>query len=341
MKTMPLPLSTVVVAPRERFESAVESLESLIANTPPPLALVYVDAGSPADVHARLAGLARRHDFTLLRSDSYVTPNQARNLALPFIRTRYAAFVDNDVMFAPGWLPALERCAEEEVADIVAPLICIGRPVHSVVHHAGGLATIVERDGRRLFREQHNFNWKPLAEVRDKLAREPTEMFEFHCVLIRMAVFERFGKMDEDLMATHEHLDLSMKVRDAGGRIFFEPQAVVTYVPKKLRPRELPYFMLRWSEAWSVHTLDHFYRTWRAEDINENTHSATFVWEHRGYGMPKLRKRAIGLSGWRLGNLVIAAAEKGLAAVAARRFPGIGRPVPVRLVHAPASARAA
>jgi GT2 family glycosyltransferase len=326
----------VVVVPRERFGSAVESLRSLLEATAGPFALVYVDAGSSAGVHTPIAELARRHDFTLLRSPSYLTPNQARNLALPFIRTRYAAFVDNDVVFAPGWLTALERCAEATDADIVAPLICIGSPVHRTVHHAGGLATIVERDGRRLFREQHHFNWKPVAEVRDKLMRGPTDMFEFHCVLFRMTVFARLGKMDEDLMGSHEHLDLSMKVRQAGGRIMFEPESVVTYVPKRLHARELPYFMLRWSEAWSTHTLDHFFGTWNAEDIKEVSHTTSFVWEHRGYGVPRLRKHALRLGGWRLGNLAIAAVEKGLAAVARRRFPGVGRPVPFRVVHAPA-----
>jgi GT2 family glycosyltransferase len=334
-------LSTVVVAPRERFGSAVESLESLLAGTAGPFALVYVDAGSPADIHARLADLSRRHDFTLIRTDAYLTPNQARNVALPFIRTRYAAFVDNDVLFAPGWLAALERCAEEEGADIVTPLICLGKPVHFMVHHAGGLATIIERDGRRLFREQHNLNGKPVAEVRDKLVRGPTEMFEFHCVLIRKDVFDRFGPMDEHLMGTHEHLDLSMKVRDAGGRIFFEPDAVVTYLPKALSARELPFFMLRWSEAWSTYTLDHFFKTWKAEDINETSHALSFVWEHRGYGLPTLRKHALRLGGWRLGNLAIAAVEKGLAAVAGRRFAPIGRPAPFRIVHAPTASSSA
>jgi GT2 family glycosyltransferase len=340
---MPAPLSTVVVVPRERFGSAVDSLESVLENTAQPFALVYVDAGSPADIHGRIAELARRHDFTLIRTEAYLTPSQARNLALPFIATKYAAFVDNDVIFAGGWLSNLERCAEEEKADVVTPLICIGRPVHGVAHHAGGLARIIERDGKRLFREQHNFNWKPVAEIRDKLVREPTEMFEFHCVLIAMSVFDRFGTMDEHLMGTHEHIDLSMKVRDAGGRIFFEPASVVTYVPRKLRTRELPYFMMRWSEEWSVHTLDHFFDTWNAEDINGVGHTASFVWEHRGYGLPKLRKHALRLGGWRLGNLVIAAVEKGLAAIAKRRFPGLSRPVPFQIVHAGAAplARAA
>lgn len=256
---MSVPLSTVVAVPRERFESAVESLESLFTNTAEPFALVYVDAGSPRAVADRIAALARQRDFTLIRSDSYLTPNQARNLALAHVTTRYAAFVDNDVFFSPGWLAALERCAEDTSADIVAPVICIGRPVHSKIHHAGGISRIVEENGKRVFREKHNLAETPLAGVRETLARAPTEMCEFHCVLVRANVFERLGKLDESLMSSHEHIDLCLKVREAGGSVFFEPKSVVTYIPKKLRPYEIPYFMLRWSNSWTRQSLDHFF----------------------------------------------------------------------------------
>ena len=103
---MPAPLTTIIVVPRERFGSTFESLDSLFANTTQLFSLIYVDAGSPPDVARRLATMARERGFTLLRSDSYLSPIQARNLALPHVASTYTAFVDNDVFFAPGWLAA-------------------------------------------------------------------------------------------------------------------------------------------------------------------------------------------------------------------------------------------
>src|SRR5690242_233077 len=90
--------STIVIVPRERFSGALDSLESVIATAGVPHRLIYVDAGSPPSIARRLAEAARRHDFTLIRSDRYLTPNQARNLALPMVASKYVAFVDNDLM---------------------------------------------------------------------------------------------------------------------------------------------------------------------------------------------------------------------------------------------------
>jgi GT2 family glycosyltransferase len=329
-------LSTIVVVPRERFALAPESIESLVTTAGCAHRVVYVDAGSPPHVARRLADAARRHDFTLLRTDSYLTPNQARNLALPLLTTRYVAFVDNDVVGTPGWLSALEKCAEETHAAIVAPLTCIGNPPHTTIHHAGGMIRFVSRDGKRLFDERHNLNWKPLAEHRQQLVRGPTDMAEFHCVLVRAEVLAELGKFDEELMSTHEHIDLCLAVSGNGGKIIFEPTSIVTYLTQRLKPNELPYFMLRWSEEWSKRTVDRFFAKWNAEDIHPQSHTVRFVWLHRGYGLPTLRKRALAFAGWRLGNFIFGGVERALAAVARRRFPGVGAQISYDIVHAPA-----
>ena len=49
---------SVVIVPRERFSCAVESMRSVIAHCPSASEIVYVDAGSPADIAAQLAELA-------------------------------------------------------------------------------------------------------------------------------------------------------------------------------------------------------------------------------------------------------------------------------------------
>jgi GT2 family glycosyltransferase len=331
---MPAPSSTIIVVPRERFGSTFESLESLFANTVQPYSLIYVDAGSPPDISQRLAELARQRDFTLIRCDSYLTPNQARNLALPRVATRYTVFADNDVFFAPGWLAALERCAEETGADIVSPVTCIGKPLHSLIHHAGGSVTIVERDGRRLFREVQDLEMMRLEQIRDGLVRGPTGTCEFHSVLVRSDVFARHGKLDENLMTSYDHTDLSMKVSEAGGKIFFEPAAVVTYVPRTLEWRELPFFMLRWNRHAARHTVISFLAKRNAEEMRPGCNEIEFMHAHRGHGIPKLHKWLLACAGWRIGSFLIDRIELGLAAIAQRRFAGLGREITARVVHA-------
>src|SRR5436190_23562263 len=113
---MAAPRTTVCVVPREKFTHAVASLQSILAATPPPTRVVYVDGASPEPVRAELARLAAEHDLTLLRSDHYLTPNEAKNLAIGHVHTDYALYVDNDVFVPNGWVAVLEAAADEHAA---------------------------------------------------------------------------------------------------------------------------------------------------------------------------------------------------------------------------------
>ncbi len=117
---------------------------------------------------------ARERDFRLIRREYYLSPNEARNLAVAEVRTKYIAFADNDVIhYSPGWLKALVGCAEETGADIVGPLICIGEPAHTKVHIAGGTVEFIDEGGRRRFKDNQRFLNRPLAEVAASSSANP------------------------------------------------------------------------------------------------------------------------------------------------------------------------
>jgi len=120
-------LVTSVVVPRERFSIAQHSLESIYKHTRP-FELIYVDGGSPRAVSRWLDQAATQYGFRLLRSKQYLMPNQARNIGLAEVKTKYVVFIDNDVIVWPGWLESLIECAEETGAWIVGPVVCIGKP---------------------------------------------------------------------------------------------------------------------------------------------------------------------------------------------------------------------
>jgi len=286
-----LPLVTVVMSPRERFSGIQRSIESLYRNTHLPFAFICVDGGSPRSTRRYLANESRRRGFRLIRTEHYLTPNEARNLALSEVETTYVAFIDNDVIVSPGWLEALTRCAEETGADIVTPLICIGEPIATTIHFAGGLAAIAEESGRRVFHEEHLLAGRRVAEVRAQLIRREVELAEFHCVLVRTEVFERLGPLDENLKTVHEHIDLCLTVRQHGGRVMFEPEAVVTYVLKQsLRPSDLPFYFYRWSEPSTLETELHFHGKWRIAFDDRTTR--VFVVPHRRMAWSRLRTLA-------------------------------------------------
>ncbi|MEM8614948.1 MAG: glycosyltransferase family A protein, partial [Cyanobacteria bacterium P01_H01_bin.105] len=107
------PAITIVVVPRERFSYTQQSLESIYQYTHLPFELIYVDGGSPRPVQQYLSQAAIEKDFTLLRTEHFLAPNQARNLGLSQVTTDYVLFIDNDVHVAHGWLEQLWQCAQE------------------------------------------------------------------------------------------------------------------------------------------------------------------------------------------------------------------------------------
>ncbi|MBD6616319.1 glycosyltransferase [Komarekiella sp. 'clone 1'] len=258
---------TIIVSQRERFSFTRESLESIYENTQLPFSLIYVDGSSPPPIQRYLQEQAQEKGFQLIRTEHYLSPNQARNLGLQKVDSEYLVFIDNDVIVSPGWLNSLLQCAEETKATVVCPLTCIGKPLGETIHLAGGEAHIFvepeETGVKRRVHEKHYFVNRKVAEVCDQLHRQQCEFAEFHCMLVRAEIFQRIGLLDEGLLSTREHIDFCMTVAEAGGTFYCEPASVVTYVPGlKFELPELAFFMLRWSDAWEIASLEHFSQKW-------------------------------------------------------------------------------
>jgi GT2 family glycosyltransferase len=286
------PEVTIVVVPRERFQFAQESLESLYGATDIPFDLIYVDNNSPETLRDYLTTQAREKGFRLVRSigpegsvsnHRYLSPNAARNFGLQYVTSRYVVFVDNDVIFAPGWLEALVDCAKETDATVVGSLVCQYRPLHQTIHCAGGeylaandldrfmqsAAPPSEPNGWQLH-EKTYFQNRSVEDVRELLYRQPTGFVEFHAMLVQMDFFHQHGPLDEGFCCTKEYLDFAMAVTRAGGAIYLEPASVVTFLTHPPAPRlrwiDLPHFSLRWSDAWERASLQHFQKKWNLAD---------------------------------------------------------------------------
>lgn len=258
------PTVTIVVVPRERFSYTQDSLESIYEHTDFPFELIYVDGNSPPKVQQYLQAKAQEKNFKIIRTDYYLSPNHARNIGLSQVNTKYLVFVDNDVIFSPGWLQALVTCAEETNATVVGPLMCEKEPIHQRVHFAGGESRVVtDIKGDRHLREKMYKQGHQVVEIRPLLHRTQTELAEFHCVLVRKEIFEQIGYLDEAMLNTKEHLDFCMTVAQAGGKVYFEPDALVTYVPgPPLESSDLLFYMLRWSDAWTLASLQRIREKW-------------------------------------------------------------------------------
>ncbi|WP_421657689.1 glycosyltransferase family 2 protein [Leptothermofonsia sp. ETS-13] len=299
---MSQPNVTIVVSPRERFSFTQQNLESIYAHTAIPFSLIYVDGGSPANIQRYLMAQAQVKGFKLIRTEQYLAPNQARNLAIPHVNTRYLLFIDNDVVVSPGWLDHLLQCAEETGAAIVCPLTCIGKELHQTIHLAGGEARILEEETekgiKRKVHEKHYFVNRPVADVRDQLQRQQCEFAEFHCMLVQADVFRQVGLLDEGLLSTREHIDFCLSVTQAGGTVFCEPASVVTYVPElQFNLADLSFFLLRWSDAWEIASLEHFSHKWNLSQKDryfKKRYERLGHRRHKAFLKPLLRRLTLG-----------------------------------------------
>jgi hypothetical protein len=256
------PLSTIVVVPRQMFSETTRSLGSILEHSGD-RPVVVVDGGSPRRTRRRLERLAADGAIRHLRTEHLLLSNEARALAMGHVHTRYVVFVDNDVSATPGWVDALERCAEETGADVVGPVIGIGDdPDHPEVHWAAGPCHVAEVDGRRVLVTDAVEQELSLADAR-ALGRSETELVEFHAVLLRLERVAEVGGLDPALN-TREHCDLCMRVRDRGGRVWVEPSSFVVHVlPTRVPFGDRRQWVFRWDESLSAASLARFATAWQ------------------------------------------------------------------------------
>ncbi len=273
--------TTLIVVQRERFTSIIESLVSLFSTIALDVPVIVVEGGSPQSILMNLKKLQVTRPFEIISLPYMVLPQEARNLGFERVATEYVVFADNDISYEPGWLGALERNATENSSDLVAPLICIGPPNATTIHHAGGhLLMRVEENKPPHISEQHQLNDQSITALPSAQLPVGNEIVEFHCFLARTDYIRKIGPLDERLI-TREQIDFGLRSKYHKGRVTFEQSAVVTYMASNIFLEiDLPYLSFRWSDRLSLESLDHLKTTWGIE-INRDGLMNSWIRPHR------------------------------------------------------------
>lgn len=293
--------TAVVVVPRERFTSLPVSLRSLFATISSDISVVVVEGGGPVETREELASLAQERPFELISLPYMVKPNEARNLGIARTTSEFVVIADNDIDYEPGWLQALEEHAVGNESDAVAPLICIGPPAATIIHHAGGILQARRIDGRTQLSEAHRLMDVPLADARGATPEIHNHVCEFHCMMARRSLLEEMGGLDERLI-TREQMDFAMRALVMGANVTFAQGAVVTYMARDaFGPIDLRYHLFRWSDRFVVESMDAFEATWGVSLDRDDTRYA-WTAKHRMRATettyPRLR-RILGKEGFR------------------------------------------
>ena len=257
---------TIVMVPRERYSAIFKTLDSLYENTEHAFELIVIDGALPESIYKELLYRSEKSGFEFIHKPYPLSPNEARNIGLEKVNSTYVVFIDNDVVFAKGWLNQLVATADNVNADLIGPTILDGEVEDGVVHACAGESGFFDVEGEKDYKFIPGFASKKLDEI-GELQPGITTMLEFHVIMCRTAVFERIGQLDEQIPSFGDHDDLVMSVRNIDGIVYYEPRSVIGYHDpgtnmSVVEKSDMPFYLLRWSDEWNHKAVDRAVKKW-------------------------------------------------------------------------------
>ncbi len=233
----PEPLVSVVLPVRNEARSIDACLSSLVAQDidPSMVEILVVDGGSEDEtpkIVMRWASHDRR--IRLLRNPARITPS-ALNIGIRAARGSVIARMDGHAEASPDYLSlGTVDLAETGAWSVGGQMLRRGwdptaRAIASVTMSPFGVGD-----------SSHNYSRDPMWAETVFLGMWPRW------------VFERIGLFDEELVRNQDD-ELSYRIREAGGRIWFDPRIVVSYRPRSNLPGL--YRQYRQYGMWKVRVL--------------------------------------------------------------------------------------
>ncbi|WP_025896843.1 glycosyltransferase family 2 protein [Sneathiella glossodoripedis] len=284
---------TIVMTIREIFSTSVKSLSSVLEHSPRDVKILFVASRFPDLTLDELKKVSENRNVEFIEIDQYLTPTQARNLALKSVTTKYVVFIDNDVIVQDGWLKNLVDCAVEEGAALVVPLIYERFPPWRYIHVAGGEGKLIETpEGQRICHQLPYYTHHDSQTNPVEFERQKTTLVEFHTVLAEVDFLKEIGGLDEQIRCMYEEWDLCIQAMRRNKKIFFEPKSKVSYLPpKNVSNDDIRYFNLRWSESWLNESVARMISKYDLTPGTGNLKAGrTFVKDHRLYKYVKTKK---------------------------------------------------
>ena len=223
------PELTVVICTLNRRDSLLDSVASVAEDVEGLAAeIVVVDNGSTDDTFEVVSNLAGADPRIVAVRESRLGLSQARNTGAGIARGSVVAFIDDDAVVLRGWAAALLRGFEN------SPAVAVGGK--SILDWPGG-----RRPKWLPKRYESLYSGVDYGEVATRL--NPPHIpygvnMAFRSDWLReLGGFDtRLGRKGESLVSCEEQ-DLFLRVRSAGGEIWYLPEAIVRHRVEMARAR--------------------------------------------------------------------------------------------------------
>mgnify|MGYP001556813085 CR=1 FL=1 len=260
------PIASIVIPVFNQTDLTLRCLDA-IARTAGGTALetIVVD---DASTESGIAQLQRVRNLRLLRHETNCGFVRSCNNGAQLARGRYLVLLNNDTIVQPGWLEALiETFTLRPAAGLVGAKLLY--PDHTL-QEAGGICW---RDGSAW---NYGRNQDPRLPAFNFL-RE-TDYCSAACIAVPTDLWRELHGLDEAFTpAYYEDTDLAFRVRAAGRKVYYQPQAVVIHDEgrsngtdtsigiKSYQTRNQHLFRQRWTAALAGHEPNGS-RVFRARD---------------------------------------------------------------------------
>lgn len=265
-------LVTIVVVPRDRFSSVVECTRSILANTPEPFRLAFLDFGYSRGTLKQLEALCAKVPFEIVPCGRTI-PMMAFRDYVARIGTKYTCWVDNDTFVTPGWMTRMLQSAEQDGMRVILPLTFEREGLDVDDRHLNMRVHVSHSELRKVTVEgkEYVFDYKPFRRAaREDVPEGPwtIDFFELHTFFAETAVLKQ---LDFPAMVVREHVDLGIQLHKLGIPIWCEPRAEVVFDNIHLRPtfEDLQFFFYRWSDPLVEASHREFERRWHWNFYNE------------------------------------------------------------------------
>jgi O-antigen biosynthesis protein len=217
-----MPLVSIVVPTRDRkdlLEACINSLDRATSYRNKELIILDNDSAEP-ETKAYFATLAQRPDVRIVPAPGPFNYPRLVNLGASQARGEFLMTLNNDIeAFEPDWLNELVSQALRPGVGLVGCLLLY--PDHSV-QHAGVIVGLSGVAGH-MYADASPDDPGHAGRIR---VTQDLSAVTGACQLMRRALFERLGGLDErHLAVAYNDIDFCLRVREAGLRVIYTPHA--------------------------------------------------------------------------------------------------------------------
>lgn len=200
--------------------------------------VIVVDNASHGDDVERIAHA--HPDVMVIRSKANLGFAGGNNLGYRYAKGDYLFFVNNDVVVkTPVLSPLVQRLQDKQIGGVSPCILSLYKPDEVQYYGYSSMSRITLRHTTKPFDNSRRS---------DYMLAKDTDVLHGAAMMFRRDAIKHVGCMSESYFLFYEEFDWSLRMKEAGYRLYYEPASVVYHKQAMSIPKQTPlrvYYMSR------------------------------------------------------------------------------------------------